>query len=203
MGFNTLAGSCMLLNMLLKLAVIALLSIGSTTNMSMAQDNQPASVNIDFTQSQELDNWVIVNDTVMGGRSRTRLTIEDSMLSFSGVLSLENNGGFASIRRVYDPKIWEAQKQVKIQVQGDGREYQLRLRTNRRVDGVAYVLSFKTEENRAMEFTFNEQDFVPQFRGRLVSGAPALAFSDIAQVGLMLADKKPGEFTLLVERIWQ
>lgn len=195
-------------HVVIRLAVIIALIIGGrteggTTDMSMAQTNQEASVNIEFTKTQELDNWIIVNDTVMGGRSFARLNIENDKLSFSGVLSLENNGGFASIRRVYDPKSWVDQIPLKIKVDGDGREYQLRLRTNRRVDGVAYVVSFKTEINGPNEFAFNEQDFVPQFRGRIVRGAPALAFSDIEQVGLMLADKQPGEFTLLLEHIMQ
>ena len=67
---------------------------------------------IAFTQMSELDNWVIINDTVMGGRSRARIDIENQHLVFNGYLSLENNGGFASIRRVYDNKQWQAQTKI-------------------------------------------------------------------------------------------
>lgn len=171
--------------------------------MSMAKSNNFPTVVIDFQQSQELDNWVIVNDTVMGGRSRTRLDINDSYLSFSGILSLENNGGFASIRRVHDGKAWLSDKPIQIQVKGDGREYQLRFKTNGRVDGVQYVVSFRTRAGEASVFEFNQSDFVPQFRGRIVRDAPALDFANIEQVGLMLADSSPGEFMLLIERISQ
>jgi NADH dehydrogenase [ubiquinone] 1 alpha subcomplex assembly factor 1 len=171
--------------------------------MSMAKSNNSPTAIIDFQQSQELDNWVIVNDTVMGGRSSTLLDINDSYLSFSGTLSLENNGGFASIRRVYNGKAWLSDKPIQIQVKGDGREYQLRFRTNQRVDGVHYVASFKTKADEASVFQFNQSDFVPQFRGRIVRDAPALDFANIEQVGLMLADGNPGEFILLVERISQ
>ncbi len=169
----------------------------------MAQDNSAPPVVISFTQNQELDNWIIVNDTVMGGRSRTRLNITEGKLEFSGVLSLANNGGFASIRRVYDGKNWVNGGVLQIQVEGDGRQYQLRLRTNRRADGVAYVVSFQTQAELSTLFEFKTADFVPQFRGRIISGAPALQFSDIEQVGIMLADKNPGEFTLKVEHISQ
>ncbi|MFT7305657.1 MAG: NADH dehydrogenase [ubiquinone] 1 alpha subcomplex assembly factor 1 [Candidatus Azotimanducaceae bacterium] len=171
--------------------------------MSTAQSNDFPAAIIDFQQIQELDNWVIVNDTVMGGRSRSRLDINDSYLSFSGILSLENNGGFSSIRRVYNGKAWSSDKPIQIQVKGDGREYQLRVRTKRRVGGVQYVASFKSKADKASVFQFNQSDFVPQFRGRIVRDAPALDFANIEQVGLMLADGHPGEFMLLVERISQ
>jgi len=173
------------------------------SNMSMAQSNNSPSAVIDFKQVQELDNWVIINDTVMGGRSRTQLDIEGEYLSFSGMLSLENNGGFASIRRVYDNKSWLPDAPLQIKVKGDGREYQFRLRTNRQSDGVAYVANFTTQAEQESVFEFIQSDFVPQFRGRIVSGAPALNFADIEQVGLMLADKNPGQFTLLVEHLSQ
>ena len=43
-----------------------------------------------------IKNWNIVNDDVMGGISRSSLSMNDeNNLIFSGYLSLENNGGFA------------------------------------------------------------------------------------------------------------
>ena len=171
--------------------------------MNMAQSNNSPTAIIDFQQSQELDNWVIVNDTVMGGRSNARLDIDDSFLSFSGILSLENNGGFASIRRVNNGKAWLSDKPIQIQVKGDGREYQLRFRTNQRADDVSYVASFKTKVDEASVFQFNQSDFLPQYRGRIVSDAPALDFANMKQVGFLLADGNPGEFLLLIERISQ
>ncbi|MFT4797561.1 MAG: monofunctional biosynthetic peptidoglycan transglycosylase [Candidatus Azotimanducaceae bacterium] len=171
--------------------------------MGMAQSNNSAMAVIDFQQSQELDNWVVVNDTVMGGRSRSRLDINDNYLSFSGILSLENNGGFASIRRVYNGKAWLSDKPIQLQVKGDGREYQLRFRTNRQVDGAHYVVRFKTKAGEPGVFQFSQSEFVSQFRGRILRDAPALDFADIEQVGIVLADSNPGEFILLVERISQ
>jgi len=39
---------------------------------------------IDFSNPKEDQNWVIVNDTVMGGRSRAGFGIEKDMLIFYG-----------------------------------------------------------------------------------------------------------------------
>ncbi|WP_395338192.1 CIA30 family protein [Ningiella sp. W23] len=162
-----------------------------------------ANVSIDFTSDAELNNWVIVNDTVMGGRSRARIAGDGEYLVFDGMLSLENNGGFASIRRVYNNPDWQSGTRMSIEVQGDGRDYQFRLRTNRFVDGVAYVASFSTQKGETSIIRFTESDFVPRFRGRLVSDAPPLQFDDIAQLGFMLADKKTGAFALKLKRIEQ
>ena len=43
--------------------------------------------------------WQAVNDGVMGGRSDGRFRLDDAgQMEFFGTLSLENNGGFASVR---------------------------------------------------------------------------------------------------------
>ena len=47
--------------------------------------------------NSEVQKWMIVNDTVMGGRSSADLyTLRDEsdVFRFTGQLSLENNGGF-------------------------------------------------------------------------------------------------------------
>ena len=50
-------------------------------------------------QNIGMENWSIVNDDVMGGISKSNLSMNgENNLIFSGYLSLENNGGFASSR---------------------------------------------------------------------------------------------------------
>lgn len=55
---------------------------------------------IDF-ESLAGSDWYVVDDGVMGGRSSSSLRSGESGIAvFEGVLSLENNGGFASVRTV-------------------------------------------------------------------------------------------------------
>jgi monofunctional biosynthetic peptidoglycan transglycosylase len=183
--------------------IVFLCLLGSVSAVTNAQSILPPKVQVVFDEKSELDNWIVVNDTVMGGRSRTRLEIKEDTLSFSGTLSLENNGGFASVRRVYDNKNWLTGQPIHIKVMGDGRQYQFRLRTNRRTDGAAYVVNFQSKRDEVTEFDFIEADFEAQFRGRLVQDAPALDFANIEQIGLMLADSNPGEFSLRLVSISQ
>lgn len=172
------------------------LSVSGATKQNMQK-------HIDFTNQEEAQNWVIVNDTVMGGRSRASVVLENDMLLFSGDLSLQNNGGFASTRRIYGAINWDGTQALEIKIMGDGRAYQFRLRTNKNFDGVAYVANFNTEKGSAQTLRFNIDDFIPQFRGRIVSNAPKLNYADVSQFGFMLADKNPGRFTLKVEFIRQ
>ena len=51
-----------------------------------------AEVIYDFSENKNLDGWYVVDDGVMGGRSRGRLQIENNDTGlFSGKISLDNS----------------------------------------------------------------------------------------------------------------
>lgn len=165
--------------------------------------NVSAQFKADFSDPQELKYWYRVNDTVMGGLSQSNLRVLDEVAYFEGQLSLKNNGGFASVRRIGPMALQAGNHPISLQIKGDGRQYQLRLRTNKGFDGVAYVAPFSSNIDEWQTLTFIEEDFVAQFRGREVTSAPALSFSDVRQIGFMLADKQPGLFQLAIKGISQ
>ena len=171
--------------------------------------NLSAQNKIDFSDPEELNYWYRVNDSVMGGVSQSNLRVVDKVAYFEGVLSLKNNGGFASVRRIGPLILESGNTPISLEINGDGRRYQLRLRTNKGgdgvdgVDGVAYVATFLSNDDKWQTLAFNEQDVVAKFRGRLVNRAPALSFSDVRQIGFMLADKQPGSFRLAIKTIGQ
>lgn len=180
-----------------------LLSLVTCSFNALSASKPNMNTQIDFTMKEEASNWIIVNDTVMGGRSRAGLAVENNMLLFGGILSLRNNGGFASTRRIEGPLNWTGRGKLEINVLGDGRPYQFRLRTDRYVDGIAYVANFITKKDEVQILQFDIDDFKPQFRGRLVKDAPKLAYQNVTQLGFMLADKNPGEFILKIKHIKQ
>lgn len=152
---------------------------------------------IDFSRADEHRQWSSVNDTVMGGRSNSRLRHDGHHSVFSGALSVENNGGFASVRRTWpEPGSFDT---IHLRVMGDGRRYQLRLRTSNDFDGMAWSRPFETSSGAWQALTMTADEFVPVFRGRIVSGAEPLDLNQIRQLGLMLADKRPGDFSLRLD----
>ena len=158
---------------------------------------------LDMTAPTEKAQWVVINDTVMGGRSEANVSASPDGLVFSGQLSLENNGGFASIRRPVTSFSWRADRAFTLTVVGDGRYYQLRLRTDLLFDGAAYAVVFPTHAGQATSHTFHANDFTAVWRGRVIPNAPPLTFDKVTQLGIMLADKTPGEFSVTLKAIGQ
>ena len=159
-----------------------------------------AAMEINFEDQQEVESWKIVNDGVMGGLSSSSVEIIDDSLVFTGRVSLENNGGFASVRRV-GSKSPKSTKKIRIRIKADGKTYKFRLRTSQTWDSIAYSVSFSTKKAAWVEKTFKPQDFIPTWRGRVVKDAPALKFSDLNQIGILIADKQEGEFKLELSEI--
>ncbi|MBF7074792.1 CIA30 family protein [Glaciecola sp. MH2013] len=161
---------------------------------------------ITFDKPEHAGRWARVNDSVMGGVSTSTIYLEDDFGVFSGNLSLENNGGFASVRRLWTPTTKALNNEskpakVKIKVLGDGQYYQLRFRTSKYMDGVSYAAGFQSKEGEMTEHEFELNDFVAVWRGRTVRDAEKLAWDDIAQVGIMITQKQKGPFTLKVASI--
>lgn len=149
----------------------------------------------------ELDpeSWRSINDGVMGGVSSGAMTKTPDGLVFAGELSLENNGGFASVRRLVDADVAGATR-LQLKVRGDGRTYQVRLRQDDRFDGVAWRAEIPAS-TQWQTVTLEFEDFEPVFRGRRVIDAGPVVPSKIRQLGFMVADKTPGPFRLEIGAI--
>jgi len=151
---------------------------------------------VDFAEP-EAARWTLVNDGVMGGRSRSdvELTGNDTAL-FSGFLSLENNGGFASVRGRFPTLDLSAYGGVTLRVRGDGRTYQLRFHMNGSSDGVAYGSEFQTKAGEWMEVSIPFTRFQPTWRGFRPPGAGPLDPSRIQQITFLIGDKIEAPFQL-------
>ena len=158
------------------------------------------SLVLDFGEDTTKD-WRVVNDGVMGGLSQGTVSYVDDIMHFEGTLSLENNGGFSSIRgplKNYDLSSFE---KVTIRFRGNGGTFGLRLKT----DEPYYMPYFKmnflpTDEWQTM--TFDLRDF-PQWRLNDLTGSKAdtESLSKIIRLGIIKSDKKVGPFELDVDYI--
>jgi len=170
--------------------------------IKVSEKEDTTRVLFDFSDSSETERWLTVNDNVMGGISKGEVSpTYDGCLLFSGSLSLENNGGFASIRsRPADFGLGESDG-IRIRVKGDGRTYQFRLRRDRSLDGIAFKYEFTTVENKWIEVDLPFSSFIPTYRGRKLTDVEPLNPADIRQLGFLIADKEAGPFELTVDRI--
>ena len=154
-----------------------------------------------FENPSDLRNWGVVNDSVMGGISTSRFKqTDDGNLLFQGVLSLENNGGFVSIRSRPDSFDLQNVEGFNIKARGDGRTYYLDLRVNGQTTSGSFRAAFPTEKNIWTETFLPASKFVRQSFGRPFSDIP-LNPSDVNSIGFTLSDKNPGPFKLEIEYV--
>ncbi|MFT4711257.1 MAG: NADH dehydrogenase [ubiquinone] 1 alpha subcomplex assembly factor 1 [Bacteroidia bacterium] len=151
---------------------------------------------LDFGDKRVLASWNIVNDSVMGGRSTSQIwSTADGTGLFIGNVSLENNGGFASVRSGQVAGALEGASQVILRFRGDGRTYKLRMYTEEN-PGVGYQASFETIDGEWTERTFLADDFTPMWRGRVLSDLPDLSFDRVARLGVIISDGQTGAFRI-------
>jgi len=161
-----------------------------------------ATTLLDFDDAAEAAPWYAVDDVVMGGVSRSGFDLpEPGIARFSGRVSLENGGGFASVRT--PPRDWGTAGATAfvLRVRGDGRSYKLTVRTGDGFDGVQYQARFAPPAGEWTEVRLPIASFVPTFRGRTLAGVPPLDPAEVRALGFMVSDKQAGPFELLVDRI--
>lgn len=155
-----------------------------------------------FDTPASTQNWQPINDGVMGGVSISQIRFDlDGHAVFEGVVSLENNGGFASVRSSQLDLGGPATLAYLLTVWGDGHTYKLNFRTDSGFDGVNYQATFTPASGQWSQITLPVDAFVPSFRGRTVQGVSALQPEAVTQVGLMISDRQAGAFRLMVKSI--
>ena len=83
-----------------------------------------------------------------------------------------------------------------IRVRGDGRRYKFTVRTDRSFDSAIYQTVFTTKKGEWEEHRLPLKQFVPTFRGRVLSNEPPLDAAKVTSVGFLIADKQDGLFRL-------
>ncbi len=144
-------------------------------------------------------DWFIVDDGVMGGLSQGHFESTDEGHSrFWGDVSLENNGGFSSVRLRQNPVDMTSYGSFKLNVKGDGKDYQFRVKSSSK-EYYSYIYTFSTSgEWEEIEIPFDEM--VPSFRGRLLN-QPPFPGEVCAEMAFLIANKKAESFSIELKEI--
>jgi hypothetical protein len=153
----------------------------------------------DFNSTTNINKWRIIDDGVMGGISSGNFKIDsDGNGVFYGTVSLENNGGFSSVRhQMNKTKIKEFSKFV-IRLKGDGKDYQFRIK-----DQVSNYFSYSTTFSTSGEWQEIEIDIkglYPSFRGRVLD-LPNFNSEYIEEMVFLIGNKKYESFKLVIDKI--
>jgi NADH dehydrogenase [ubiquinone] 1 alpha subcomplex assembly factor 1 len=145
-------------------------------------------------------SWCSLDDGVMGGRSRSTLTVAPGTATFSGFVSFENNGGFCSVRSPDFAAGWAGYQGVALLARGDGKTYTFCLHTRALMPGMSYRCRFTPPAGEWADLHLPFDDFVLMRFGFRVGVEPVNP-DHVRGVSLMIADKQDGPFALDLGRI--
>jgi monofunctional biosynthetic peptidoglycan transglycosylase len=157
---------------------------------------------LDFDTPDEAGLFAPVDDAVMGGVSRSAFAPGDEGIAvFSGVVSLANNGGFASIRS--RPRDWGigAASAFVLRVRGDGKRYRFNVRTADSLEAFRYEAPVEPPPAEWTEVEIPVASMVGKAFGRRVPLTGAPDPSRVRTLGFMISDRQAGPFRLEVDWI--
>ena len=145
-----------------------------------------------FEKKSDINDWRVVDDVVMGGVSKSKITINEAGNGvFSGHISLENNGGFSSVRNQFGNMDVSNYNKFILRIKGDGKNYQFRVKPKLN-EYYSYKHEFSTNKAwQTIEIPFKE--LVATFRGRLLN-MPSFGNKTLEEIGFLISNKKEESF---------
>jgi len=154
----------------------------------------------DFSTESKPGDWFVVDDGVMGGHSQGNVgQSEDGHGIFQGTVSLENNGGFSSIRARMEGLETKGYSVFKIRLKGDGKNYQFRVRSQLN-ERQSYQYEFPTT-GAWQVVTVPFDQMIPTFRGTRLN-MPNYPGEFLSECSFLISNKKNESFRLEIDRIW-
>lgn len=159
----------------------------------------PAQVIFDFNEQTVIQDWIIVDDVVMGGESAGTFKLSaDGFGVFEGKVSLENNGGFSSVRYRFPKTAVVGYTKISIKLKGDGKDYQFRIKANSG-DNHSYIAPFSTSAEW-QEIKILLKDMYPSFRGTRLD-QPNFSSESFEEITFLIGNQKNENFKLLIDKI--
>lgn len=159
----------------------------------------PPLLLFDFTKKANIQDWRVVDDVVMGGVSSGSFSLNsDGFAVFEGAISLENNGGFSSVRYRFPKVKTEGYSSIVNKLRADAKNYQFRIKTNS-TDSHSFIAPFSTS-GEWQEITIQLKDMYPAFRGRTLE-QPNFSDPYFEEIAFLIGNKKQEQFKLIIDRI--
>ena len=152
-----------------------------------------------FNKSSDIKNWIVIDDVVMGGKSSGSFKLNsDGYGVFLGDISLENNGGFSSVRYRFEKILINKSTKISVRIKGDGKKYQFRIKSNSG-DYYSYISPFSTT-GEWQEIEIPLKDMYPSFRGRKLD-QPNFSNDTFEEITFLIGNKNKEKFQLLIDKI--
>ena len=175
----------------MKLITLCLLAVMIVTNHQLE---------FDFGSKKNGNDWNIINDGVMGGLSKGNIQFTNNSLKFSGDVSLENNGGFSSLKSPFHSFDLSSAKKVEIKYRSVGHGIAVTLENSRQFYRPYYKLYLKETQGKWETLKVDIDEFKEYRLGRSIGRSVSTEIlSSIRRIGFITSDKKEGSFEIEVD----
>jgi len=149
------------------------------------------------------NDWIILSDNVMGGMSEAVMQHGSKAVMIRGYVSLQNRGGFLSIKSGWGQRDLSAFKMVKIVFRSTLQQYAFTLENSRRWYEPAYKHTFRAGKVNAWETVYlNLEDFTEERIGNPTGNkVDSDILKNIVRIGIATNEKREGPFELEIESI--
>lgn len=166
----------------------------------------PFATNLIFdfgASDRKTNDWMVLTDRVMGGLSRSTIEYTTNAMVVSGTISLENYGGFASVKTKFDNYDLSHYKGLKIRFKSTNQKFAFTLEQSKNWTYPYFKGDFSSKkENNWEEIVLYFNDFKTYQIGMPTGEKlPQAALKDIVRIGVMTTDKKEGPFTIEIDSI--
>ena len=154
----------------------------------------------DFGKAEIGKNWFIINDGVMGGLSQAEVILTDTSLKFKGEISLDNNGGFSSLRSPFKMMDLSSFKTLRIRYRSRMQNLDFVLENDRRFykPNFKYNLPETNWEWNEIEFDLYESNAVIMGRSTDIKMSKTY-LSELIRHGFICANKESGPFEIEID----
>jgi NADH dehydrogenase [ubiquinone] 1 alpha subcomplex assembly factor 1 len=163
---------------------------------------QDPLINFGSTSKQTKD-WVLLSDNVMGGVTTSKLAYTENTLVLTGSISLENYGGFSSVKSKFGRFNLSDYTGVKIRYKASNQKFAFTLEDSQNWTQPNYKGDFSDgEANSWVETTIFFNDF-KQFQIGRPTGDMLLpsTLERIVRLGIITTEKKEGPFSIEIDYI--
>ena len=163
-----------------------------------------ADLVIDFGKTNGKNkDWILISDNIMGGVSKSKLEYLDDSFLLTGNISLDNYGGFSSIKTKYENFDLTDYKGVKIRFKSSKQKFAFTLEESKNWTSPNFKGDFNsTKENTWEVITIYFKDFkeyqIGEPTGNMLKTS---SLKNIVRLGIITTDKKEGPFTIEVDYV--
>jgi monofunctional biosynthetic peptidoglycan transglycosylase len=178
---------------------IVILFLGLSLNIMKTDDSV-----IDFGNGQnQINNWVMISDNIMGGISKSKLEYTQSTMILSGDISLKNFGGFSSVKTTFGKYDLSQFKGVKIKFKSTNQKFAFTLEDNKNwtlpnFKGNFYSAKVNIWEEKTIYFNDFKEYQVGESTGKKLDNKN---LKNIVRMGIITTEKKEGPFSIEIDYV--